>query len=224
MRLRTARTTLLAVLLAVPVILGSAHADPVVELADDTAATVTDTLADLLAGCSPAGKSWTPIDLTFTPSPTPNGSIYYRETSGGKVDLGCAGTGKIVVRIRDDIGVPGPQSRLGREFTTSFTNSRYPSGTGYVDVPYFGPDALVIRPFGKVTVNVKVYRKLSTGRYAPIPNGCMEWHYLLQPAASIVQTLPTGGPCAYSAVFLAEDAAAGIGQDETITSHIARVP
>jgi hypothetical protein len=98
--------------------------------------------------------------------------------------------------------------------TPTVVTSRDPKDMGSVDVPYVGPDAPVLRPFGQVTVHVEVFKKLSTGRYGKIYNGCMEWRYVIVPPASVTVTDPSfQGACAYDAAFLAADTADAAGVD-----------
>ena len=47
-------------------------------------------------------------------------------------------------------------------------------------MPYIGPDAPGVRPFGTITAHMEVWAKLSTGRYAKIPDHCTEVYYLFE--------------------------------------------
>ena len=208
------------VVLAAALTAPTAHADdPIrtsIELAEDGAATVVDSALDVVRGCTPIVKSWTPKPLTFVPlTPTANGSIYYRETGGGTAHLSCAAPVLIRARISDD-SVPAAYRSYRSVYSSLYVTSANPSRSASVAVPYFGPDAPIMRPFGHVVVHVEVFRRLSTGRYGPIRFGCMEWEYLLQPAASIVVDDPRKdqGACRYDAMYAVEDGLDGINGSE----------
>jgi hypothetical protein len=184
---------------------GAANADPTTDLVDDLATTVTDT-ATSAPYCPQYIKSWVPI----WNQPTPfirNGSTWYREVGGAAANLNCAERVQVRARVLDSAPYPfGPYK--GGRYDTPYTG-KSPSGTGSVDVPYYGPDAPVIRPAGQITVHVEIWRYLSNGRLAPVQEGCMEYYYIIQPAASLTLTDPRPlgqGACAFDAAFLALDA------------------
>jgi hypothetical protein len=183
---------------------------------DDAAALGTDTAADLLAGCFPFVRKWEPI-FTVTPlPPTANGSVYYREEGGGIAHLSCSAPLRWVTRMMDDVGQLSPVPyRVYKNSQASEGTTDAPRATAVVSVPYVGPDAPVVRPFGHVTVQVMVYRKLSTGRYAEIRSGCMEWVYVIQPTTHVTSTDPREqGTCGYDPIFLAADTLDGQGLDD----------
>lgn len=187
--------------------------DPLItatELGQDSAALVVDTSTDLLAGCVPIVSSWTPLALNYSPF-IKNNSTYYHETGGGIAHLNCPATYKVVARLSDTAPEPW-RLRVG-PVTPTVVTSRDPQDSSYVDVPYVGPDAPVLRPAGQVTVHVEVYRRLSTGRYAKVYNGCNEWHFVIQPTVPMTVSDPTQqSACAYDAAYLASDTVDGISQ------------
>lgn len=217
-----ALTTALAA--AAPLAAPAAHADdPVttgIDLANDTVAIGTDTATDLLAGCVPTVTSWTPIwNQPVANIAGTTGSTYYREVGGGTAHLNCSIPVKIIARVMDDAAPlsPAPFRIYTSPPSPTYVTSRDPSDTATVNVPYYGPDAPVLRPYGHITVQVQVYRKLSTGRYAQIRYGCMEWEYLIQPAAALGATDPrTEGACAYDPMFLTSDTIDSIGQQAAV--------
>ena len=180
-------------------------------VADDGAAYATDVTERVAAGCRPFVLDWTPEPLEMKPF-IMNDSTYYRITGGGTAHLSCSTAVRIQARLAD-ISAPVYRQAFGG-MSPRYLTSRDPMDTGYVDVAYFGPDAPVVRPFGQATVHVEVYRKLANGRYSTISNGCMEWRYVVQPAASLTVSDPTAkGACAYGAAFLAADTVDAAGVD-----------
>ena len=187
-----------AVPLAVP-----AHAEDVVPLAEDTVTFGLDTLYDAAKGCTPYVTTWSPTTMSATPF-IRNSSTWYKIVGGGTAHLSCPASVKIVARVSD--AAPEPWKLYVGEKSPTYTTSTRPTDTGYVNVPYVGPDAPVLRPAGQITVHVEVFRKLSTTRYAPVYFGCFEWTYVMQPAASLTVTDPTGvGFCKYDGAYAAQD-------------------
>ena len=202
----------------VPLVTAPAQAQDVVPLAEDVAALGLDTVYDAAKGCTPYVQKWSPTALTPTPF-IRNNSTWYRHTGGGTAHLTCPASVKVVTRL-SDFSVPPFLPRYGPKRTVFVTSSR-PTGSGWVEAPYVGPDAPVLRPYGEITVHVEVFRKLSTGRYAPMYFGCMEWTYIVQPAASLTVTHPTEqGFCKYDGAYVAADFVEGISQtDEAGEGH-----
>lgn len=232
-RLRVAALTAAALAL-LPI---TAHADPVVDLATDTIASGVDAALDLQRGCTPIVTSWTPYALNGTTPTTyalvmtphiKNTSTWYLENGGAIAHLSC--TASVMIRARVSDVSTGVAFRTYRgSYTPTFVTSKDPRDTGTNDVPYFGPDAPVLRPYGQVTVHVEVFRKVSTGRYAALRSGCTEFHYLVQPAASFQQTdavatYDSQGACAYDAPYLVLDAYADSGAqgdvDTLLGTHV----
>lgn len=196
-----------------PLIAVPAHAeDPVttaVELGEDTAALVTDTVADLARGCTPIVTSWDPIGVSYSPF-IKNGSTYYKFTGGGIAHLNCSATYKVEARLSDV--APEPWGLWRGPRTPTVVTTANPKDSSYVDVPYVGPDAPVFRPAGQLTVHVEVFKRLSTGRYAKVYNGCNEWHYVVQPTVPLTLADPTKqSACAYDAAYLAFDTGDSVG-------------
>ncbi len=184
-----------------------AHADDLSDAINDGIAEVTDTATDLLAGCSPAVTNWTPLWETPTAF-IRNNSTWYREKAGGIAHLSCKASVKMVVRVVDD-SVP-PFAIYQDRPTTTFVTNKDPAATDTNEVPYFGPDAPVLRPYGHITVHVEVFRKLSTGRYSKIRFGCMEFVYIFVAATgSVVTDNRESGACTYDAVLIADEAVEG---------------
>lgn len=185
------------------------------DLATDTVALGTDSVADALRGCTPMVRGWSPnalrVEGPLVGSGT-NGTVSYRVAGGGTAHLNCATRVKMRALVTDSSIPPHPTYSSG--FTTVVTTSANPSANATVTVPYYGVDGGA-RPWGYITVRAEVYRRLSSGRYAPMPYGCREWHYVLQPAASLVITDPTAhGACAHGATDLLDELVGGISQQE----------
>lgn len=179
------------------------------EAVDDTLATTTDVLDGAAAGCLPYVHSWQHIWKTPTRYTTANGSVWYRESGGATPRIICPGTVRLTAYVMDETATSPVVWHTYRGKTAEvFSSGAYPSIIASVDVPYTGWDAadvLVVgdtplpRPYGQVTVRVEVERRLSTGRYSMLPNGCMEFYYLIQPEAGFAYSPdPTRGESATS--------------------------
>lgn len=213
-----------ALAVAVPVLAAPAAADDAlttaVLLGEDTLALGGDTLADVARGCTPYVRSWTPKPLKPEPF-IRNNSTWYKITGGGTAHMSCSASMKVMTRLIDVSVPPLFPTVIGR-YSTAFVTSANPGGTGLVEVPYVGPDAGGIRPFGQITVRVEVYRRLSTGRYAQVHYGCMEWSYVMQPAMSLTVSDPSPqGGCKYGAALLAVDTADGVTYEAALPADSA---
>jgi hypothetical protein len=189
-----------------PVVLTGVHT------VDDMAALGTDTALSALSGCSPVVENWDP---EFRSEPViENGSTYYAEVGGGWADLSCAATVTAVTRILNDVVplTPVPYRSYYATSVDTMSGTRV-GGTATIEVPYFGPDAVGLRPFGHITVQVQLYQELSTDRYAVIPNACMEWQYVVQPGFAVnVHDPRHQGACASDAMFASASALDSIQQ------------
>lgn len=193
---------------ALPLAAAPAHADDIVPLAEDVVALGLDTVSDLARGCTPHVREWTATPFSSTAF-VRNNSVWYKHASGGTAKLSCPASVKAVTRL-SDFSAPGYPWARGPKTTTYATGSSI-TGNSWVEAPYVGPDAPILRPYGEVTVHVEVFRKLSTGRYAPVYFGCMEWTYLVQPAASLTVTDPRNqGLCKYDGLYTALDYIEGL--------------
>lgn len=197
-----------AIAVASPLAATPANAeDPVttaVELTEDTSALAVDSVLDLARGCTPVVTSWSPLPFTYTPF-IRNNSTWYREVGGGVAHLNCTVPVKIQARLVDVSAPPFIPYRGGA--VPTYVTSKNPQDSGSLEVPYVGPDAPILRPYGQVTVRVEVFRKLSTGRYAKVYNGCNEWHYVISPPASLTVTDPTSQSACANGTYELFDAA-----------------
>lgn len=189
--------------------------DPLTTITDlgaDTVTFGTDSVADAVSGCTPVVRSWSPNELRFEGRFTSGGTVFYDITGGGTAHLNCAARVKIRARV-SDASVP-PNPTYTSPYSTVFTTNANPSANATVTVPYVGIDGAA-RPWGYITVRAEVFRRLSSGRYAPMPYGCMEWRYTLVPAASLLLSDPFNqGPCVHDNSDLAAELVDGISQQE----------
>lgn len=189
------------------------------DLTDDSLATVTDSLDTVARGCVPYVYEWDSIWKDPARYTTANGSVWYRETGGASPRIICPAAVRLRAWIMDETVPNGERvwdtyiSRIEQKFSTSAT----PSIVASVDVPYEGIDAPGVRPYGQVTGHVEVHRRLSTGRYEMLRNGCVEFYLLHQPSIGLTQSDPTKnegygfGPCPSTAKVALYDADDNIG-------------
>lgn len=211
------RALAIAIAITTPPAAAPAHAeDPVtaaVELGEDTTALAVESALDVARGCTPIVTRWSPLPFNYAPF-IRNNSTWYREVGGGIAHLNCTIPVRIQARLIDASAPPflpyrGPVS-------PAYMTSKNPQDTGVVEAPYVGPDAPVLRPFGQITVRVEVFRKLSTGRYAKIYNGCNEWHYVISPPASLTVTDPTSQSACANGTYELFDAADMVSVEEVV--------
>ena len=202
----------------------------VAEALDDGVATTIDALDTVAKGCVPYVYEWTHIVNDPVRLPTKaNGSIWYRESGGAKARIICPVAVRLSAYVMDEtttspIVWPTVVGKVGEVFSSAPT----PSVVALADVPYEGLDATDgpviggtvpgIRPYGQITVHVEVHRRLSTARYSPITNGCVEFYYLHQAQLGTFVSDPTRGggygfgPCPATAKIAAFDTLDNIDQ------------
>lgn len=156
---------------------------PQTNVIGDTTIEGLDLVQDAATGCAatPVIDPDPPFAYEQVPPPAGSSSIYYRESSQATFTVGgsCRAGVKVQVCLTDG---SIPTWRVYRRCRGSEATGRTVTAKVEQDVPYVGPDAGIVRPYGDINVTILAWNKRSDGRYPTTPTRCMSFHLAFEPA------------------------------------------
>jgi hypothetical protein len=158
------------------------------DVLDDATIEGLDLVTDAASGCLPSQVITPHFAYAETAPPPGSSSTYYRESGTGTFTVGgsCRAGVKIVVCLTD---ASLPAWRIYRKCAGDENpTGRTVDATAAQDVPYLGPDAGIVRPFGDITLRIRAWNKRSDGRYSASPVKCLTVTYVFNPQAGAYST------------------------------------